>query len=252
MQAYIRDFTDGIRAYGEALRIVRRLHLWKYLWIPGLISLLFAVLVVLVARQASDAATAFIADNYPWERGAAIIYRISGILAAIMAWGAALILYKYLVLILTAPFMGPLSERVERHLTGRENARAGSATAQILRGIRVSLRNLSRELLLTLLIVIVTAVLPFLSVFSGPVVFMLQAFYAGFGNMDFTLERHFDLRRTVVFVKRYPGLAAGNGIPFIVLLAIPVIGVFLAPGLATIAGTVEVVKRLPGVGGRSA
>jgi CysZ protein len=62
--------------------------------------------------------------------------------------------------------------------------------------------------------------------------------------MDFTLERHFDIKGSVRFVKDFKGLAIGNGIPFILMLMIPVAGVFFAPSLVTVAATIEIVERL--------
>jgi CysZ protein len=98
--------------------------------------------------------------------------------------------------------------------------------------------------MLTLMVIIITAIVPVIGILSGPLIFMIQSYYAGFGNIDFTLERHFRIRESVDFVKEYKGLAVGNGLPFLLLLAIPVVGVFLAPGLATVAATVESVHRL--------
>jgi CysZ protein len=151
--------------------------------------------------------------------------------------------------------MSPLSERVEAYLTGIENYTRfsiGRMFKEIFRGIRLTVRNLIRELLLSLVVLIVTGIFPLIAIFSGPAVFAIQSYYAGFGNMDFTLERHYGVKGSVAFVRNHKGLAVGNGIPFLLMLMIPVVGVFLAPGLSTVAATLETVPRidtqpLPGV-----
>jgi CysZ protein len=115
---------------------------------------------------------------------------------------------------------------------------------ELVRGIRVSLRNILRELLLTLIVLVISGLLPFLAIFGGPVIFAIQAYYAGFGNMDFTLERHLGVRGSVRFVRNHKGLAIGNGAVFVLLLMIPVVGLFLAPGLSTVASTIRTIEHL--------
>ncbi len=66
-----------------------------------------------------------------------------------------------------------------------------------------------------------------------------QAYFAGFGNIDFWAERHYDYRNTVKYMSDNKGVCIGNGLPYLFLLAIPVLGVFIAPPLATIAGTLH-------------
>jgi CysZ protein len=66
-------------------------------------------------------------------------------------------------------------------------------------------------------------------------IFVTQAYYAGFGNLDFTLERHFRVRESVRFVRRNRGLAIGNGTVYLLLL-LSVVGFLVALPLATVAG----------------
>ena len=61
--------------------------------------------------------------------------------------------------------------------------------------------------------------------------------------LDYTLERHLNVRDSIHFVRANRMLALGNGVVFMGLLAIG-IGFLIAPPLGTIAATVETVKRL--------
>ena len=63
--------------------------------------------------------------------------------------GSGLIIYKHAVLILSAPFMSPLSEKVENHLLGIEQPMHFSIPQMIsdlARGLQIAMRNIIREL----------------------------------------------------------------------------------------------------------
>jgi CysZ protein len=72
----------------------------------------------------------------------------------------------------------------------------------------------------------------------------VQAFYAGFGNMDYTLERHFSYKESIEFVKKRKGIAIGNGIVFMLILLIPVVGILIVLPLSIVAATIETLKAL--------
>jgi CysZ protein len=72
----------------------------------------------------------------------------------------------------------------------------------------------------------------------------VQSYYAGFGNMDYTLERHFKYSESIDFVKQNKGVAIGNGIVFMLFLLIPVVGIILVLPLSVTAATTETVKLL--------
>jgi CysZ protein len=73
---------------------------------------------------------------------------------------------------------------------------------------------------------------------------MVQAYYAGFGNMDYTLERHFKYRESVQFIRRHRGIAIGNGLVFILFLIIPVIGIILVLPMSVTAASIKTVELL--------
>ena len=246
MSNFISDFRDGISAYGEAWDIIRARKLWGYMLLPGIFSLLFGGLVIYLAFIFSTDLKDLIVGWYPWDTARETVATIAAILSVILIAASGLMIYKYVVLILVSPFMSLLSETVENYLLGNKESIAFSlprAIKETLRGIRVALRNLIREILLTLVLFIV-GFIPVIGFISGPAIFVLQSYYAGFGNMDFTLERHFGVRESVSFVRSHRGLAVGNGAVFLLILMIPIIGLFMAPGLATVAGAVESVHRL--------
>ena len=85
--------------------------------------------------------------------------------------------------------------------------------------------------------------LPFFSPFVAVAIFLVQSYYAGFGSMDYTMERHLKVRDSIRFVRSNRGLALGNGAVFILLLMTG-IGFLFALPLSTAASTPEVVKRL--------
>ena len=140
--------------------------------------------------------------------------------------------------------MGPISKKIEEHLLGHEVKATSSTSMQLLfRGIRISIRNLFRELILTIPILLL-GLIPIIGLFSTVLLFLMQAYFAGFGNMDYTLERHFNYKNSVAFVKKNRGLATGNGIVFMLFLLFPILGVILVLPLSVTAATEITVKRI--------
>ncbi|MEE9371601.1 MAG: EI24 domain-containing protein, partial [Saprospiraceae bacterium] len=159
------------------------------------------------------------------------------------------IIYKYFVLIATSPLLSKLSEDIESNLDGDYISIPFSfkkAIVDFIRAIRLSLRNVSKELLYTILIFLV-GLFPIFTIATTPFIFLVQSYFAGFGNMDFYLERYYNPNETTNFVKSNKAFAAGNGTPYMILMAIPVIGVFFAPVLGATAATLEVHKRMKNI-----
>jgi len=99
------------------------------------------------------------------------------------------------------------------------------------------------ELWLTVIILIISLI-PVIGWFTSLLLFFIQAYYAGFGNMDYTLERHFKYKESVSFVRKNRGIAIGNGLVFMLFLLIPVIGVILVLPLSVTAASKETIKLL--------
>nr|WP_321221207.1 EI24 domain-containing protein [uncultured Psychroserpens sp.] len=241
----IKNILKGIQAYTGALALISKLKLWKYFLVPIIISVITATLIALSAYGLSDNIGNFIARVWPWDFGKDTFTWISTFIGAIVVIAIGLILYKHIIMALSAPFMSPVSEKIEAHLTGveRHNHRDTSFKEQLWRGIRINVRNLIKELLITVPLLLLKFI-PVVNILSTVLLFLIQAYYAGFGNMDYTLERHFKYKDSIKFVRQNRGIAIGNGLVFILFLIIPVIGVILVLPMSVTAASIKTVELL--------
>ena len=241
----IKNIISGIKAYFGAFSLISKLKLWKYFAIPMLISFITAIIIFGSAYGLSDNIGSFISKIWIWDWGKDTFTTISNVIGGLIIIVIGLILYKHIIMALSAPFMSPVSEKIEVHLTGnvRHNHRNTTFSEQLWRGIRINGRNLFMELLLTIPILLLKFI-PIVNIFSTILLFVVQAYYAGFGNMDYTLERHFKYKESLQFVRNHRGLAIGNGIVFMLFLLIPVIGVILVLPLSVTAATLKTVDAL--------
>lgn len=243
----IKDIILGIKEYAGAFELISKLKLWRYFAIPILISVVTAVLIGVEAYVLSDNVGAYITKIWIWEFGKETFTSISNFIGGLIVLVIGLILYKHIIMALSAPFMTPVSEKIEKHFYGdlKHLHRKTTNTDQLIRGIRINLRNLTKELLITLPILLLKFI-PIVNIFSTIALFLVQAYYAGFGNIDYTLERHFDYKKSVDFVDKNKGFAVGNGIVFMLFLLIPIVGIILVLPLSVTAASTRTLKILHG------
>lgn len=240
----INNILKAIQAYGGTLKLISKLKLWKYFAVPMAISFFTAFLIGFAAWGLSDNLGRFLSQIWMWEWGAETFTAISTFIGALMIIAVGLVLYKHIIMAFSAPFMSPVSAKIERHLLGTTHPHRKTSEAGLLwRGIRINGRNLFWELLLTIPIFIIRFI-PVIGFISSFLLFLVQSYYAGFGNMDYTLERHFNYSDSVDFVKKNRCTAIGNGIVFMLMLFVPVIGIILVLPLSVTAATTETIKLL--------
>jgi CysZ protein len=237
-----KNTLNGIKAYGNSLKIIRELGLWKYFGIPILISVLTGILIGVFTWLFSDNLGAWISKIWIWDWGAETFRSISTIVSAMAIIAFGLIVYKHVVLALSAPFMGLVSEKIETRMLGEDPNQSNTFDWKLIwRGIRINVRNLLMELLLTIPILLI-GFIPIIGFISTLLLFLVQAYYAGFGNMDYTLERHLSYRQSIRFVGNHKGTALGNGIPFMLMLLIPILGIILVLPLSVTAASTETIN----------
>jgi CysZ protein len=241
----IKQIISGIKAYFGAFALISKLKLWKYFSIPMLISGVTALIIFIAAYGLSGTIGHFISKIWIWDWGKDTFTNISAFVGGLVVLVIGLILFKHIIMALASPFMSPVSEKIEAHLTGNtaHTHRDTSFSEQLWRGIRINGRNLFMELLITIPLLLLKFI-PIVNIVSTLLLFMTQAYYAGFGNMDYTLERHFKYKESLKFVRQNRGLAIGNGIVFMLCLLIPIAGIILVLPLSVTAATTQTVKQL--------
>ena len=241
----IQNILLGIRAYGSVLPLISKLKLWKYFVVPILISGLTATIIGFLAYALSDSIGQYLAQIWLWDWGKEVVLAITSVVGGMFVLWIGFVLYKYIVLALSAPFMGAVSEKIEIHINGNSTGKyqETSFQSQLWRGIRLNSRNLLKEILFTVPILLLNFI-PVINIFSTLLLFLMQGYYAGFGNIDYTLERHLEYKESINFVRKHKGIAVGNGIVFMLCLLIPVVGVIIVLPLSVTAASVRAVELL--------
>lgn len=244
----LTNFFIGLDSWKKAMALIARHGLWGYVLLPGVISLLLAALLLMLGWSMAGDIGGWMQGIYPenwWGRG--IVDNAAGVLAFLLTALLLIFTYKYLVMIVVAPFLGPLSEKVESVLTGKPAPPFSlkHMVRDTMRALRITFRNIIREVIYTLFLLFLQLIPLVGTVVSTVMIFLVQAYYAGFGNMDPTLERRaMKVRERVAFVGENRWLAIGNGSLFVLLMFVPLVGWFLAPAIGTVGATALAIEKL--------
>ena len=241
----MKNFITGISNFLKAFELIGRLKLWSYFIVPILLSFVVGGLFLYLSVHYSTTVGDHIAGIYPWERGKEAFTTISHWIGGFSLFAVSLVVYKHLIMALSSPFMGSATEKVEAHLLGKEipTASVKQFMVLIIRSLRINFRNLGKELLYVIPLIFLSFI-PVIGIVFAILIFLIQAYYAGFGNMDFTLERHYTYKESILYVKKHKGYAIGNGLVFLALLFIPILGFIIALPMGAVGGTLNVVDEL--------
>ncbi len=241
----IGGYIKGLSTYFRGLAIISQYNLWIYMLAPALIGILLLTGIVSLGWNISGGIGDWMISFYPFEWGRAWLEKIASVFGGIFVVAFGLIIFKQLVIALSSPFMSFMSETIERRINQNYTPpkfTIQKAISDTIRGLRIALRNVVRELLFTLILFLI-GLIPIFTPFTTVAIFLVQAYYAGFGSMDYTLERRFNVRQSVQFIRKNRGFALGNGTVFVALL-LTGIGFLFALPLGTAAATEETLKRL--------
>jgi CysZ protein len=250
----LKDIITSIQAYNHTHRFIIRHRLWKWILIPGLIySILFCLGIYLFVVSSNSAIDFMLQKSgvaewmekmqNSWLSFLLIFGQIILNLILLLFYFS---LFKYLFLIIGSPLFAYLSEKTEAIIEGKEYPFSFKQLMKdIVRGIRISLRNMLWQTVYTVSILIL-AFIPVIGWVTPLLALLVECYYLGFSMLDYSCERYkLSTSQSIAFIGRHKGLAIGNGLVFYLMHFIPVLGWLFAPGYAVIAATISLYKAKP-------
>ncbi len=240
----VQGFGIGIKGILRSFDAVIKYGLLGHIALTILLSALTAYLVFYGIWNYSDDLNQLIVSWVPWIGETPWIGKFSEWIIWSTLMLLAIFCFKYLVMIVSSPIFSLMSEKIEAIYTGNPTPKLSisESISNLLRGMQIAIGNLSRELIYTVLLILLGFV-PLLGLLSAPLILIIQAYYAGFGNMDYFLERHLDVKGSRRHVRRNAGIALSNGGFFLLLLMIPFVGLIIGPTITAIGATLSLLEK---------
>ncbi|HQY12996.1 MAG: EI24 domain-containing protein [Ferruginibacter sp.] len=244
----LKEIITSVQAYFHAHRFIIKHRLWKWILIPGLIYAVLFLLGIYLFMKSSNSAIGYMllkSGLKEWmER------MESSWLSFLLIFGQLVLqlvlllfyfsLFKYLFLIIGSPLFAYLSEKTESIIEGKDFPFSlKQLMKDILRGIRLALRNMLWQTVYTVSILVLSFV-PLVGWVTPLLALLIECYYLGFSMLDYSCERNkLSTAQSILFIGRHKGLAIGNGIIFYMMHIVPFAGWILAPSYAVIAATIS-------------
>lgn len=244
----LKELVIAIQSYIKAHRFISKHRLWKWILIPGIVYALLFFTGMWLFWSSSTEAIAWLSTKLgviQWLKESDnsllnFLFIFSSIIFRLILMFFYFSLFKYIFLIVGSPVFAYLSEKTEAILEGKDFPFSPSQLVKdIVRGIRLALRNTLWQTVYTLAILILSMI-PVVGWITPVVAFLIECYYYGFSMLDYSCERHkLTPSQSIEFIGRHKGLAIGNGIVFFLLHGVLVIGWVLAPAYAVVAATIS-------------
>jgi CysZ protein len=247
----LKEIIISIQAYAYAYRFIIKHRLWKWIFIPGLIyTALFCAGIYLFAVSSHSAIDFMLQKSgvaewmekmqNSWLSFLLIFGQIILNLILLLFYFS---LFKYLFLIIGSPLFAYLSEKTESIIEGKDFPFSFKQLMKdILRGIRLALRNMLWQTVYTVSVLILSFI-PVIGWITPLLALLVECYYLGFSMLDYSCERNkLSTSQSIGFIGRHKGLAIGNGIIFYLMHLVPILGWLFAPSFAVIAATISLYK----------
>lgn len=254
----IKDLLLGIKSFSKAHRAIIKYNLWSFIFIPGLINLIFFVGFILFLVYQWDSYDFSFLDipSCADENGLSNLYckvyngfvywfkNILKFLIVILYLAIYLYLYKYFILIIFSPFYSFLAAKIHQ----KEKINSGSDideiqsfswkqfAKEIVRGVKMAFKYSFFELFfsgLTLLLLFI----PVINLIQPLILLIISAYYYGTNMLDYTLEvNQMNSKVSYRYTINNKSACLGLGIGYRLLSLIPIYGWMFAPAYTVAAG----------------
>ncbi len=210
MKIKINEIKKGIFSYIEAISKFGSFELQKYF------ILFLALLFIFLAPVLIMDAVMYLCLILPFSEST----KYESLFAQFMAN-----ISGFFLLLVLSPLLSVVSEKVTAKLQGKiYNFSTTQLIKDIVRGLKITIRNLFYEYLFVILMSIILFILPKHSLIylSGEIALILiTSYYYGFTLLDYALENHrFTYRKSIDFVKQNKGIAIGLGLVYYAVISL--------------------------------
>ncbi len=247
----LKEIIISIQAYFQTHRFIIKHKLWKWIFIPGIIYATLFFIGIYFFMVSSNSAIDFMLHKSgvgdwmdkmqnSWLSFLLIFGQLILNLVLLLFYFS---LFKYVFLIIGSPLFAYLSEKTEAIIEGKDFPFSFKQMLKdIVRGIRLALRNMLWQTVYTISILILSFI-PVIGWVTPLMALIIECYYLGFSMLDYSCERNkLSTAQSMVFISNHKGLAIGNGIVFYLMHIIPILGWILAPSYAVIAATISLYK----------
>ncbi|MCQ8211445.1 EI24 domain-containing protein [Cetobacterium somerae] len=234
-----------IESYLKAPTVIKKLRLsWGY-FIGGAVGIIILIFFYWISGYIGDwffnkINSMFEVQNYAGLFRWIIIFTVRIIMISIEYF-----FFKTILLGILAPFFSYISEKVENFQDGVEYTfTLKENVAFILRGIKIATKSFFKELIYTVVIVLL-GFIPVINIIVPILIFIVQSYFISYNFVDYTLERHrFSSEESSKFMKENRvTFTLGGGI-FTLIYFIPLIGIVIGPIISIVAFTITTLKIL--------
>ena len=256
---FFSGFFKGFGNCFKAFNIIFNKGLWPFLFYPLVIWVITWLLtllgITLLAEFISDwVKDHFSFDNIP-EQGHWLSFAkpfLTGYLSIVVLFVIKILFWfisgtfsKYILLLILSPLFALLSELTEEKLTRNKFPFSFfQLLKDILRGIRITLRNLSIELGI-IIVCMILSFIPFVGFITVPFLLFVSWYFTGFTMLDYNAERHkLKAGESTRFIRNNKGYACGIGAIYWLFMLLPffigdIVGLMFGPALAAVGATIS-------------
>jgi CysZ protein len=269
----LTQIKTGLASYREAHDFIRKHSFYSYFLMPIVFNfLLFMFFSGLVWHYSSLAADYIYfnlgIDTYDFGKAGflkPVLHFTIALILKLLGMVIYILTFRYIILILMAPVLTIVSERVEEIVTGEEFSFEWLQFLKDMgRGMYIAFRNLLKEIFYTVILFFFSFI-PLIGFASPVLLFMMESYFYGFSMMDYTLERKkMSLSQSESFIWGNKFIAITLGAVFNLLvivsitfsvfpsifisflvkvfLMIPLLALSVAPIYGVVAGTLAAIK----------
>ncbi|MEO5942982.1 MAG: EI24 domain-containing protein [Ferruginibacter sp.] len=247
----LKEIIISIQSFFDAHKFIVKNKLWKWIMIPGIIYTILFIAGIYLFWVSSNSAIEFVLLktgvrsflDKAHDSWISFFFIVGQVILRLVMLLFYFSLFKFLFLIIGSPVFAYLSEKTESILEGKDYPfNFKQLIKDILRGIRIALRNIVWQTVYIITILILSFI-PLIGWIAPLVALMVECYYFGFSMLDYSSERNkLSASQSIEFIGRHKGLAIGNGLIFYIMHLVPFIGWLFAPSYAVIAATLSLVN----------